>query len=711
MPRHDCIGMFWQDIKPDRKKGERAPRQLAEIPETGWRPPRYYPNLSAARVLSFDLETYDPELDDHGPGFARGKGHIAGFSLGTEDGYRWYFPIRHTIEPQYNLDPDHSLAYLKDTLSDPKQMKIGANLIYDVGWCRQEGIKVEGELFDVQFAEALLDDRARVNLEALAQKYLGEGKTTNLLQKWIMDSYAPPKDKWRKDIYRTSPRLVGPYGEGDADLPIRLAPILNEELWRHGLAGLFKMECGLINLLVAMRFAGVSVDLDRAEQLRELLEKRAIEKSAELKAYSGVEVNVNAGASVAKAFDKFGIKYPRTAKSKQHPNGQPSFRSEWLKTVDHPLARFIIDIRRCYKLKNTFVEGYVLNGHVNGKLYCSFHPLRGEGGGTIVGRFSSSDPNLQNIPVRDPELGKPIRAIFKKDPGHKQWRHLDYSQIQFRYLVHFAVGPGADEARLRYHQKPETDYHDMVKGMVEDETGQEWDRRPIKNLNFGLAFGMGNAKAGASTGLKDEKLKHFLEAYHKGIPYAKSTMKWIMEVANKTGIVRTILGRMSRFDLYEPDVGFGQDIPTNPVTGKPYPPLPYEDAIRQYGRVRKAMLHTSLARLLQGSEGDTIKSALYRCWTEGVYDYIGVPRLLVHDEVNHSDDGSAQEDAWEYMHHVMETTVKAKVPIIVDADWGPDWGHQEGIPCKECGHKVHRGRTCKDCTCSAPREIFIPKAA
>lgn len=672
--RSDSIGLFWQDIPEKRGRGSRS-RVMPPIPETGWRPPSYYPNLSAARALSVDLETYDPDLgDDFGPGWARGHGHICGFSVGTDDGCRWYFPIRHEVEPQDNLDPDHSLAWLRDTLlSNPHREIVGANLLYDYGWLAQIGIWLPNPLIDVQFAEALLDDRARVALEILAQKYLKEGKTTDLLKKWILDYYSPAKDKWRSEIYRAPPRLVGPYGETDADLPIRIYPYQHQALNAQGLLATFRMECDLIPLLVAMRFAGVHTDRRKAEQVRDDLLKRGAEAHKKLDAYAGFHVEINSPEGVAQAFDKFQLTYPRTKPTKGKPNGRPSFRKDWLKTVDHPLALQIMEIRRLEKLRRTFIEGYILEGSVNDKIYCSFHPLRSDEGGTIVGRFSSSHPNLQNIPIRDKELGKLIRSMFVPDPGHRRWCKLDYSQIQFRELVHYAVGDpriprsveGIEEARRRYINDPETDYHDMVKAIVEEATGREWDRRPIKNLNFGKMFGMGDEKAGASTGLEGEELKHLLSAYDKGIPFAKTTLRHYMKLAERQGYLQTIFGRRQRFDLWEP-AEYGTERPA----------LPYRDALLQYGRIRRAYLHKALPRLFQGTEGDVIKAAILRLWKEGVFNYTGVPRILVHDETDFSDPG-APDDVWSYVRHVMETTTRLCVPILVEFDHGPDWGNAE----------------------------------
>ncbi len=259
MARPDAVGLFWEDA--EKTKCGEVIRAMPSIPETGWAPPTYLPNLATASVISVDCETWDPDLIDHGPGWARGKGHIVGVSIAVPGGYKWYFPIRHTIEPETNMDPAMVLAWLSETLSNPLQPKVGANLLYDVGWLRHEGVTVAGSLMDVQYAEALLDERAEVALEVLAQKYLGEGKDSSLMYRWCSDFYGGPVSaKQRANIYRTPARLVGPYAESDADLPLRVALKQYPLLAAEGLLDLFAMECDLIYLLCDMRSAGVSVD-------------------------------------------------------------------------------------------------------------------------------------------------------------------------------------------------------------------------------------------------------------------------------------------------------------------------------------------------------------------------------------------------------------------------------------------------------------------
>lgn len=667
--RFDSIGMFWEDVPVKSGKRDIA-RVMPPIPDTGWRPPSYLPDLSRARCISVDCETYDPDLITHGPGWARGRGHIVGVAIGADGGGRWYFPIRHEIEPEDNWDPEVVLSWLRHTLSNPKQPKVGANLLYDIGWLRHEGVTVSGELVDVQFAEALLDERADVNLETLGQKYLGEGKESNLLYEWCAKYYGgKPNDRQRANIYRSPPRLAGPYAESDADLPLRVASTMYPLLVREGLLGLFQMECALIPMLVDMRFAGVRVNVPHAEELREVLLGRAQEEHRKLRHLAGFDVDINSAESLSRAFDTIGLSYGRTAK------GRPSFTKAFLEGVKHPMADCIREIRKCDKLRGTFIESYILNSHIDGMVYGQFHPLRGDGTGTRSGRFSSSNPNLQNIPSRDDELAPLIRGLFIPDEGHAAWRKYDYSQIEYRFLIHYACGPGSDEVRNHFNANPDTDYHEMALDLVAPQAG--WDistgelrkhwRRPIKNINFGLIYGMGVDKLAGDLGLNRAEGKALFAAYHKGVPFAKATMDACAEEAQQSGIITTILGRRSRFDLWEPS-RWGDDTVA----------IPYEQAILRYGSIRRAYTHKALNRRLQGSAADLMKVAMLRCYQDGVFDETGIPRLTVHDELDFSDPGG-KDEAFREMKHIMETAIPLRIPVRADGDIGPDWGHVEPI--------------------------------
>lgn len=649
-------GLFWQDSAPA------TTRLMPPIPDTGWKTPRDLPNLAAAHALAIDCETYDPDLQEHGPGWARGKSHIVGLAVGTDDGHRWYFPIRHTVEPQHNLDPERVLAWATVELARPTQPKVGANLIYDVGTLRAEGVRVASELFDVEFAEALLDESATVNLEDLGQRYLGQGKTSAQLYDWCRAWYGGGEDQ-RENIWRAPPRLVGPYAEGDVDLPFAVLDKQWQRLQAEGLLDLFRMECALIPLLVEMRFAGVAVDLAHAEQVRADLLSASIEEQAKLRSIVGFEINVNAAASIAKAFDKFGYSYEKTA------TGKPSFDKDFLAGCKNPVADAINEIRKLDKLRTTFVENYILGAHVNGKVYCSFNPLRADETGARSGRFSSNDPNLQNIPVRDKKWGKKLRSLFTVDSGHKQWRKFDYSQIEYRFLVHFAVGKGADEARRKYIDDPATDYHAWVQQLVAPVAG--WDlstaelrklwRFLTKNLNFGAVYGIGEVHMAELLQKPRNEAKKILADYHNALPFVRATMQDCISQIERQGYITTILGRRSRFDLWESSQERGSL------------PMPYQQALLQYGAIKRAYAYRGLNRELQGSAADLFKTAMLKCWTSGVYSYTGVPRLIVHDEKDFSDPGNTDE-AFIEMKHIMETALLLRVPVRADEERGPNWG-------------------------------------
>lgn len=663
MARTDSIGMFWIDAPTSRKRGDIV-RPRPAVPETGWKAPTEFPNLSAAVVLSLDTETWDPDLETSGPGWARNRGHVVGFSVGAKDAQgnigSWYFPIRHADTPEENVDAANALAWLKSVMETPDIPKVGANLIYDIGWLQHEGIMVQGPLFDVQHAEALLDERARVGLDVLANKYLGQHKQSDLLYQWCSDFYGgAANDRQRKNIWRSPPSLVGPYGESDASLPLSIMEAQWPLLEKEGLLDLFHLECELIPLLVAMRYAGVPVDIARCEQLYSDFGDEVVVLEKQLADLVGFGVNVNSADDLARAFDREGIPYSRTAATERSPDGNPSFTAGFLETVNHPLGKLIVDIRQREKLRSVFIKSYLLDNHVNGIVHGSFNQLRGDKSGTRSGRFSSDSPNLQNIPVRS-ELGKVIRRAFADK--YRPWRKYDYSQIEYRCLAHYAVGPGSDALRGIYNSDPNTDYHNLVHKLILEMTGIDLQRSYVKNANFGFIYGMGEPTLAAQLGINMKSAKDLFAAYHKGAPYVKPTMEATIKEASMYGVITTVLGRRSRFDMWEP-ASFSRK----------GPPLPYERAMQQYGQVKRAYAHKALNRRLQGSAADLMKKAMVQCWKEGVFDVTGVPRLTVHDELDFIDNGGTDE-AFDYMQHVMETCLPLRVPIRADCEIGPNWG-------------------------------------
>lgn len=256
---------------------------------------------------------------------------MVGLSVAVDPANRWYFPMRHEVCPEENLDPQHVLAWARDTFGNPNQVKVGGNLIYDVGWMAQEGVAVRGPLFDVQFAEALLTEDESTSLESMSDKYLGSHKETTLLYDWIDKAYKPAAKERRAHIYQSPPSPCHFYGEADASLPLELWPLLSRKLVEEELYHIMDLECSLIPFLVAMRFRGVRVDLERAEQARIHLLCKEQELSQALEDVCGsrcklTPLNPYNGCSIRLAL--------RTLARKQ---GAPSFKKDFLERVEHPV--------------------------------------------------------------------------------------------------------------------------------------------------------------------------------------------------------------------------------------------------------------------------------------------------------------------------------------------------------------------------------------
>lgn len=667
MSRADALGLFWEDHPALKARGERVEqvRSMPPIPDTGWKAPTSFPRLEAAKMICIDCETFDPDLLTHGPGWGRGVGHIVGIAVGTDDGQRWYFPMRHTVG-EGNLPPEAVLQWARDEFGRAHQPKVFANAQYDLGWLEQEGVKVAGDIIDVQIAEPLLDEHAHsYALDTLAQKYLGEGKVDDALYAWCQRAYGGKEGRAQAgNIWRAPPCLVGPYAEGDVDLPLRIwqkqMPLLEEQ----ELMELFRIEAVIPRILVGMRMRGVRVDVAGAERVKERLAADAAEAVRKCKVISGVDVDVWAAQSVARALDKCGVTYPKTAK------GAPSFESEWLDNHPSEITSLIRDARRYSKAGATFIDGYILDKQINGRVHGQFHQLRGEKGGTIVGRFSSSDPNLENIPARDAVIGPLIRGLWLPEEDHR-WTVYDFSQIQFRIMTHYAIGKGAEEARAKYRADPKTDYHNMTQALIKETTGVVLDRKPVKNINFGLAFTMGVDKLAAGLGMSVVEAKPLIDSYHEGLPFLRATSEKIAQVGQQRGYIMGILGRRHRFVYWEPREWKAR--------GKHKLTQDREALLQALGTPNKgvvrAFTHLGLNRLAQDGEGSHVKKALVDCYRAGVFDVVGYPLNIVHDDVNFSNPGTPEaEQALAEARQLMENAIQWKVPMLVERADGDNWG-------------------------------------
>ena len=663
------------NIKADgaRRRVKFNPRPA--LPKDLWKRDNHFPDLSGARAISIDVETKDPHIATFGAGWGRGVGHVIGYAIGTDDGYQNYYPVRHEDEASDNYQPDKVAAYLTEQLSRPHQKKVGHNLTYDLGWLAEEGIPVVGDLWDSRIAEKLLDFFADADLESTAQRYGLEGKDSNELYNWCWQAFGqrenPTSDTALRqnamsNLYRCPPSLVGAYAQSDVRLPIELARKQMRLLKRAGLWEVFDLECRLLPVLVAMRRKGVSVDIDAAEQAHDQINKEIALLQKRIDKVAGRPIHTKSPKDMEIFFDALGIEPERT------PTGQISLAAATLKSIKHPVAQLVIDIEELKKYNSTFIESYILESEIGGKIYGEFDPF-----GAKTGRFSSKNPNLQNIPSRN-ELAALVRRIFIPDEGHPWWRKYDYASIENRIFAHFAVGRAGKKLRQQYIDDPLTDYHNWCLDLMAPVAG--WDvstpkkykakRKPIKNINFGIVYGMGIDKLAADLGISRDAASDLMSKYHEALPHVKDTMDYISEKADRIGYSETILGRKVKFDLWEPAEWSEQ----------PLPPLPRSQALARYGfGIRKHGLYKATNYTIQGTAADMMKMAIVKCWEAGIFDEIGVPRLTVHDELDFSDEGG-HDEAFEEMAHIMETALPLSVPVIVDGEIGKNWSDLKDIP-------------------------------
>jgi len=611
-------------------------------PTSDWSIPEVFPQFSETETIAVDLETYDPHLMTCGPGWATGRGHIVGVGIATE-GWKGYFPIRH--QGGGNLDEDIVLRWLRNTLASEKRDVIFHNALYDVGWLRREGVHVGGKILDTIVAAPLVNEnRYSYSLDNLGEFYCNEKKDESLLQNAALSFGVNPKS----EMYKLPSKFVGPYGEQDAALTLKLWQKLKIEVQEQGLEKILDMECRLIPLLLEMRWRGVRIDEQKADDVSKKLSIEEQKLQVEIKRKYGAEVNLWANASLEAIFEQNKIWFPRTAK------GMASFQKDWLEGHEHELPQLIVRARKLNKARTTFIDKMIKDHCFDGRIHAEAHAMRNDRGGTVSGRFSYSNPNLQQVPARDPEIGNLIRSLFMPEDGW-QWGVFDYSQQEPRLTVHYADRmnlAGAKDAVVEYTEK-NADFHQIVADMA------NIPRKQAKTINLGLSYGMGKEKLIKELGIDDTEAEGLFQQYHNKVPFIRGLQDQCARVAMERGYIRTFAGRRCRFNLWEDR--YERTLP-----------LPYEEAQEKYGdNLKRSYTYKALNRLIQGSAADMTKLAMLGLWEEGI-----VPHLQVHDEVDISVENTEQADK---IAEIMETCVELAVPLLVDKELGSSWGETKEI--------------------------------
>jgi DNA polymerase I-like protein with 3'-5' exonuclease and polymerase domains len=608
-----------------------------------WICPENFPDLKGYKYIAIDLETKDPDLKTSGSGAIRGHGEIVGIAVAVE-GWSAYYPIAH--EGGGNLEKEKVLSWIKEVCAN-ESVKIFHNAMYDVCWLRAYGIQINGIIIDTMVMASLIDEnRLWYSLNSVSFDYLGETKDEKSLKEaaasWGIDAKA--------EMYKLPAMYVGTYAEKDASLTLELFKVLSREIGKQKLQEVFDLETQLFPCLLDMKFKGVRVDVEKAKELKKTLTSQEQELLRKVKTETGIDTQIWAARSIATVFDKLNLPYERTEKSHA-----PSFTKNFLSEHKHPIVNMIAKAREINKAHTTFIDTILKFEH-KGRIHADINPIKSDQGGTVTGRFSYANPNLQQIPARNKELGPMIRSLFIPEVGHK-WGCFDYSQQEPRLVVHYAATTEPicfDESVTKIvdeFKNNSVDFHKTVADMA------GISRTQAKTINLGLFYGMGKAKLQAELGLSTkQEAENLFNQYHLNVPFVKELMNKTSALAQTSGSIGTLLGRRCRFNKWEPAT-FGM-----------HTPMTLEEAEATYGRgrIRRAFTYKALNKLIQGSAADMTKKAMLDLYNEGI-----IPHIQIHDELDISvkDDNEAKK-----IIDIMENAVTLAVPNKVDYESGDTWG-------------------------------------
>lgn len=584
--------------------------------------------LENASIIVVDLETYDPNLTELGSGVYRKDCYVLGAAVLSDTGYKEYLDFGHkgcTAETRAR-----SKATLASILCN-NVPKLGHNFLYDLDILMTlEGLDVNGRLEDTQIRESLLDAYAKhYDLDTLSKKYNGPGKRVTEVERiCARQGWGGPV---QSHLWKMTVDEVRDYALGDVEQTMFIWQQQQLRLMDEGLLDLYDLECRLTRPLQEMKNLGVRTDRQKREQVSAILRKEYSQKMKEFSERYG-KININSTADLTRVFKMENIPVVLTDKN------NPSFAHDVLIGIDHPVASEILEIRGIKTVLNNYVDGSFVDFDVGGRIHATFYPVVRDDGGTVTGRFSCKNPNLQQIPSKDEKHGPLIREIIIPEVDC-DYLKIDYSQIEYRILAHYASGPGALELKNNFINNPKADYHQLVC----DLTGLS--RKYAKNLNFGTVYCMGIPTMSKKFGWTMEHAKELSDAYFNAMPFVKPTRNMIMEKARQRGYVRTILGRRARLA----------------------PEMRSRDG--QRGQEYKLVNY-----LIQGSAADIMKAAMVAAYESGITKVLPT-HLTVHDELGCSMPRTKEaREAAKELKHIMETIVPLSVPILADPEVGPNWG-------------------------------------
>ena len=656
-------------------------------------------DLNDIDTVAIDIETYDPNLKTKGLGAIRKDGFICGIAVATKKETA-YFPLRHS---DTDTEPNR-IQNIWDVLNqkifqNEKITKVFHNAMYDVCWIRAvTGMMIKGRIVDTMIAASVINENLfKYSLDALAKKYLDDSKYKyDLQQKTLEWSGGTVKDPMT-NMHKLPASIVKEYAKQDVNLTLRLWDKFNKKLdevlyinidkEQKTCRNIFELETKLFLCLVDMKFKGVKIDVLKLKALGEELKIKRDKILQEIKEQTNLDIKIWAASSIKELLKNQNItNYKKTPKS-----GMPSLPKNYLKTHENPLLRKVAEAREYDKAANTFVDG-LLGFVYKGRIHADINQIRGDGGGTVTGRFSMSNPNLQQIPAKG-DIGKRMREVFIPEYKNK-WGSFDYSQQEPRIVVHYAIKYKCKRAKelKKQYDKGAADFHQIVADMA------NISRTQAKTINLGLFYGMGKNKLQNELGLKAEQANKLFEDYHKKVPFVKDISEKFMKFSTKEKLIYTLEDRFCRFDRYETtakrwdrakkvweewDREAGKHVPVklltkyeaeaeaakkfNTTSTKKWEELTEEkkeECFTDY--FVPAFTYKTLNRMVQGSAADMTKKAMVLLFEEGI-----IPHIQIHDELCFSIE---TEEQAEKIKHIMENAIKLEVPNKVDYESGLNWG-------------------------------------
>jgi DNA polymerase-1 len=576
--------------------------------------------LDKAKCFALDLETTakDPM-----------KASIVGISFAHRPNQAVYIPLRHSSGTQ--LEPDKTLARLKPLLEDPGLTKVGQNIKYDWIVLRRSGIELKGVIFDTMVASYLLNPTLRAhNLEMIAAEYLNHRMIT---YKEVTGS-----GKHQIGFDQVPIQDAVPYACEDADITLMACEVLGPKLQEAGLERLFQeVEMPLIPVLLDMEMSGICVDRARLQSISKDFDRQLHQIQERIYANAGEEFNIQSHQQLGWIlFEKLNL--PLQKKTKKKTGYSTDVEVLTTLSVEHELPALVLQYRSLAKLKSTYADALVDLIHPEThRIHTSYNQTI-----TATGRLSSSDPNLQNIPVRTEE-GRMVRAAFVPNKG---WTMLsaDYSQIELRLLAHYSQDPilvKAFQQDQDIHTRTAAEVFQLFPSMITPEM-----RRQAKVINFGIIYGMGSFRLARELGISHKMARTYIEHYFATYAGVKQFIDETIEKARKVGKVTTLLGR----HRWLPDI------------------LSKNRTAREFAE------RTAVNTPLQGTAADLIKLAMIQIHQALRQKRLRAKMLLqVHDELVFEVPPEEAERVQGLVRSIMEGVYELKVPLKVDVKMGSNW--------------------------------------